>query len=221
MTSTTTLRDKNGRWIWVGKMTIDNPNPIHGLSDLVKEFEQFCTVEKRKYNKFSEFALGAPVFSNFPFKLRVAVGFQRVTPRPSDVYEIDPIPKPWILNIVEDPTREVPIVESTSFGISNLRHVVEVPIEGWDQSVVRYATYKEARESLVKVASYIYRTQHEQYESEGMRPRYAQCPTCLAMYSWSGQSVRGFETKEHYIKLHPLRKVDEILIHEDCKGKAK
>ena len=216
MTSTTTLRDK----LWVGKMTIEKPNLIHELSDLVKEFEAVCVQEKKKYNKFSEFSVGAPVFPNFPFKVKVAIGFSKVGPGGFDVYDIDPVPRPWILHIVEDPAKEASIVESTSFGISNLRHIMEVPIEGWDQNVTRYATYREARESLLKIASYIYRVQREDHESGNVYPRYAQCPACLSMYSWSGQSVRGFEGKEHYIKLHPLRKVDEIIVHEDCKAKA-
>lgn len=200
-------------------MTIERPNPIHGLPDLVQEFEEICVQEQKKYNKFSEFAVGAPVFPNFPFKVKVAIGFSKVGPGSFDVYDIDPVPRPWILNIVEDPAEES-VLDKTSFNISRMRHVIDVPIEGWDQSVIRYATYKEARDALLKIASYIFRTQREEYESESTYPRYAQCPACLSMYSWSGKSVRGFEIAEFSIKLHPLRKVDEVLAHEGCKAKA-
>lgn len=220
MTSTAKFRQKDGRWIWDGKMTIEQATTIHGLTDLIKEFDKICVQEKEKYNKYSEFAVGAPVFPNFPFKVKVVIGFSQVGPGAFDVYDIDPVPKPWILHIVEDPAMEVPIIESTSYGISNLRHIVDVPIEGWDQNVTRYANYKEARDSLLKIASYIFRTQRDAYESENTYPRYAKCPACLSMYSWSGQSVHGFENKEHYIKLHPLRKVDEIIVHENCKAKT-
>jgi hypothetical protein len=227
MTSTTRLREKDGSWLYSKKVTMttafwtqtkidgeDFKKPIHDILSLTEEFEAHCFEQEKEYNQHREFATGSIVHPTFPFQVRLVVGFENSKPKLADTLLFDPMPTPWFLKVSESTTKE-PEVTLTRFDISGLRLVSGVIVSGVEITGGRYETYEEAREVLKTIQALLLVESKKDYENP--QTRYAICPKCNRMYQWSGKQVRGFEGKEHNIRLHPLHKSDEVISHENCK----
>jgi len=205
--------ERTGRWI------IDEEyfqNPIHDILSLTEEFEAYCFEQEKEYNQHREYVTGSIVHPTFPFDVRLVVGFEKSKPKMADTLLFDPMPTPWFLKVSESTLKESEVT-LTRFDISNLRVVYNTTVCGVEITGGRYETYAEARELLKTIQAPLLIEAQKNYEEP--QPRYAICPKCKRMSQWSGKQVRGFEGKEHNIRLHPLHKADEIIYHEDCKVK--
>ena len=179
---------------------------LRTLAEVREDFYAQSTANSRKYNKFFEWEHGVSVAPNFPFAVRLCVVYSAQKADRYDTYRYDPAPLDWVLEVVENPTKE-PNPLLIEFDLSSFFRV-----DGY-----RFETIEEAREANKNI-SIKFISHYIKYPLVVMGARQMICPKC--------QAERPFAERANYpdtpaanITLEPMKLYDTMKFH-DCGKKT-
>jgi len=193
MTSTTKLRDRKGRWLYMGKVAmVEKTEQLWTQAEIAADFREEILIQKKQYDANTFWTHGEPVFPNYLGFERIVVGFNEnfIVPQ-STLYEIDPMPKPWTIEVRATP------------------HVAGVQVEGTE----RYETRSEALSELSRVGRAL-REYAEQLEITHTSPRHAKCQKCKTIFTYVLEPTGEWKLPdEETVILRPLHGQDFVRHH--------
>jgi hypothetical protein len=199
-------RDEFGRWITVPLPPPPDSSDFSGvrlrtLAEVREDFSAQNIANSRKYNKFFEWEHGVSVAPNFPFDVRLCVVYEAQKADKYDTYRYDPAPLDWVLNVVENPTKE-PNPLLIEFDLSSFFRV-----DGY-----RFETVEEAREASKNI-SIKFISHYTKHPLVITGSRQMTCPKCQAERPFA-ERANYPDTPDANIALEPMKLYDTMKFHQ-------
>jgi hypothetical protein len=199
-------RDEFGRWTTMSLPPPPDSSDFSGvrlrtLAEVREDFSAQNIANSRKYNKFFEWEHGVSVVPNFPFDVRLCVVYEAQKADGYDTYRYDPAPLDWVLNVVENPTKE-PDPQLKKFDISSFYRVY-----GY-----RFETIEEAREAN-KNASIQLIAHYTEYPLVALEGRQMDCSKCSEKRPFA-ERTNYPDTPDANIALEPMQLYDTMKFHQ-------
>jgi hypothetical protein len=209
-------RDELGRWT---DMPLEPPPEGETLSEvrlwnvteIREEFDAKHRQNEAEYNKFIAWENGMNVAPNFPFDVRVCVTYSPQKYDRYDFYRFDPMPKDFVLQVVENPMKE-PNPELAKF--SKASFILKVGKQhGFTLTADRFETFYDAYDELRRIRTefIIFCADHKNVSTDR---RKMMCPKCKTVLPLSDYKTRP-DTPATNISLEPVKLYDTMKFH-DC-----